>query len=105
NLRTAAATTPTLPTDLSYLNLQYTKAGAPYDTRSLGFERSDCGLDTAPAGARYSVVAVDVDAETIVWYLDIEAMTGITNASGSGFHYQEGLTSTDDRILPKSEKR
>ncbi len=98
SLQTAAAPTPTLPTNLSYLNLQYEKSGAPYDTRYVVFETNDCGQGT-PGGPSYYVVAVDVEAEAIVWYLDIAAMSGLANGGGSGFHYQEGPTPDEDRIL------
>ena len=104
NLRTVAVPTPELPLYLSRLNLQYAKSGAPYDTKYILFETNDCAQGV-PGGPRYYVVAVDVDAETIVWYLDVEAMTGITDGSGSGFHYQEGPTPEEDRILLNVGKR
>jgi hypothetical protein len=104
NLQTMAAATPRLPTYLGYLNLQYAKSGAPYDTNYVIFETNDCGQG-APGGPNYYIVAVDVDAETIVWYLDVAAMSGLANGSGSGFHYQEGRTPAEDRLLLNVGKR
>jgi hypothetical protein len=103
-LRSMAATTPRLPTYLGYLNLQYEKSGATYDTEYVLFETTDCGQG-APGGPSYYIVAVDVDAEAIVWYLDVAAMTGLANGSGSGFHYQQGPTPQEDHLLLNVGKR
>ena len=97
NLRTAATPTPELPTYLGRLNLQYAKSGAAYDTKYVVFETDDCGRGE-PGGASYYIVAVDVDAETIVWYLDVGAMTGLGGV-GSAFHYHQGATPQDDSVL------
>jgi hypothetical protein len=57
------------------------------------------------SGARYYLVVVDPAAEAIVWYLDIGAMTGLENASGSGFHFIPGATPADDRVLMTVDKQ
>ena len=103
SLRTTAMATPQLPTYLGRLNLQYAKSGDPYDTKYVLFETNDCGKGEV-GGASYYLVAVDVDAEAIVWYLDVGAMTGLAG-SGSGFRYQQGLTPQDDRVLENTGKR
>jgi len=103
SLRTMTSATPQLPTYLGRLNLQYAKSGATYDTKYVLFETNDCGAGE-PGGPSYYLVAVDVDAEAIVWYLDVGAMTGLS-ASGSGFHYQQGLTPQEDRVLLNVSKR
>jgi hypothetical protein len=104
NLRTTASATPELPTYLGRLNLQYAKSGAAYDTKYVLFETQDCGHGE-PGGPSYYIVAVDVDAEAIVWYLDIAAATGLANGSGSGFRYQQGPTPREDRLLLNVSKR
>lgn len=96
-LSTTDAPTPTLPTNLSYLNLQYQKSGAPFDTKYVLFESDDCG--TGLGGARDTLIVVDAVNETIVWYLDVAAASNRANATGGGFRYQPGPTSTSGRIL------
>jgi hypothetical protein len=104
-LRTAAVPTPTLPTELGRLNLQYTFAGAshPSDTDYVILETDDCAAGTT--SAKYYVIGVDPQAETIVWYLDIQAMTGLTRAAGSSFRYEAGVTPAEDRILMNINQR
>jgi hypothetical protein len=97
-LRTPTSPTPRLPADLANLNLQFAKSGAAYETKYVILETTDCGAGT-PGGAGYYVVAVDTEHEAIVWYLDIAAVTGRANATGSGLRYQEGPTANEDRIL------
>ena len=98
-LTTTAAPTPTLPTNLSYLNLQFDKSGSSYDTDYVLFETDDCGS----TAATYYLVAVDPRAEAIVWYMDINAITG--GESGTGFRYQAAASAVDDRILMTIDKR
>jgi hypothetical protein len=43
--------------------------------------------------------------ESIVWYMDLRAMTGISNASSTGWRYQPGTTLTSGRILMTINKR
>jgi hypothetical protein len=103
-LRTTAAPTPTLPTNLSYLNLQYDKSGATSDTDYVLFETDDCGgTSMSSATATYYLVAVDPREEAIVWYMDISAITGGDN--GTGFRYQAAASPVDDRILMTVDKR
>jgi hypothetical protein len=102
-LRTTAVPTPELPADLAALNLQYAKSGA-YDTDYVLFETDDCGgSGMSGAGATYYLVAVDPDEESIVWYMDVSAISGGEN--GTGFRYQPGATPADDRILMTVDKR
>src|SRR6185295_19944934 len=89
-LETMGAAAPHLPLYLDRLNLQYGKSGAAYDSKYVVFETDDCGKGE-PGGASYYLVAVDVDAETIVWYLDVGAMTGLGGA-GTAFLYNQGPT-------------
>ncbi len=96
-LETTAAPTPTLPTNLSYLNLQYEKSGAEFDTRYMLFESDDCGITLG--GARDYLIVADAVNETIVWYLDVAAGVGRPSATGGGFRYQPGPTATSGRIL------
>jgi hypothetical protein len=100
-LQTTIAPTPAIPEMLSYLNLRYEKSGDPVETKYLMFETDDCGGTMAGpiSGAKYYLIAVDAEAEAIVWYLDIGAVTGLDNATGSGFRYQPGAVAGDDRIL------
>ena len=103
-LGTAAVPTPELPDNLSYLNIQYAKSGAAYDTDYVLFETDDCGgSGMSGAGATYYLIAVDPDAESIVWYMDVSAISGGDN--GTGFRYQPGATPADDRILMTVDKR
>jgi hypothetical protein len=103
-LTTTAAPTPTLPTNLSYLNLEYDKSGATSDTDYVLFETDDCGgTSMSTATATYYLVAVDPRAEAIVWYMDISAITGGDN--GTGFRYQAAASAIDDRILMTIDKR
>jgi hypothetical protein len=107
-LRTTAAPTPTLPTNLGYLNLQYAKTGAgdPFSTRYAMLATEDCGATpTSATGDRYYLAAVDLEAEAIVWYLDVAAMAGTDGGTGRGFRYQPGATPSEDRILATVDKR
>ena len=97
-LRTPTTPTPRLPTDLANLDLQFAKSGAAYDTRYVILETTDCGASTR-GGANYYVIAVDTEHEAIAWYLDVAAVSGRANATGSGLRYQAGTTAEDDRIL------
>jgi hypothetical protein len=96
-LQTTAAPTPTLPDNLADLNIQYQKSGAAYESRYVLVETNDCGTGTPGDAANYYLVVVDADEETIVWYLDVGASTGIRGV-GNGLKYEEGLTPDDDRI-------
>lgn len=102
-LETPIAPTPTIPEMLSNLAIRYTKAGAknPFQSKYVMFETDDCGGDVGGpvSDARYYLVAVDPEAEAIVWYLDVGAMTGLQVSTSSGFRYQAGSTPSEDRIL------
>jgi hypothetical protein len=97
-VRCGTLPTPVLPTNLANLNLEFTKSGAPYDAKYLVLETNDCGAGGS-GGAKYYLVAVDIENEAIVWYLDVAAMTGRTAATGSGLRYQQGPTPDDDRVV------
>ena len=96
-LGTTAAPTPTLPENLADLNIQYQKSGSAYETKYVLVETDDCGTGGPGDDPIYYVVVVDADEETIVWYLDVAASTGLRGV-GSGLHYEEGLTGDDDRF-------
>jgi hypothetical protein len=102
-LRTTAAPTPTLPENLAALDLQYEKSGA-FDTKYVLFETDDCGEGTAE-GVGYYFVAVDPNAEAIVWYLDVAALSGVADPLGSGFSYEAGATPGEGRVLLTVDKR
>jgi hypothetical protein len=107
-LSTPAAPTPKLPTNLSYLNIQYEWAGPfhPADTKYVILETDDCGASGMKlGGARDHLVVLDTVNETIVWYLDIAAMAGLRGGSGTGFRYQPGPTETSGRILLSVARR
>jgi hypothetical protein len=97
-LETRANPTPRLPAGLAAMNLQYETSASPFDTQYVLLETDDCGAGT-PGGAGYYFIAVDPAEESIVWYLDIIALTGLRNARGSGFQYHRGPTPAEDRIL------
>jgi hypothetical protein len=104
-LTTTAAPTPTLPTNLANLNLQYDKAGPTnrFRTRYVMMETDDCGA-TAMSTRDYLIV-VDPLREEIVWYLDLRAMTNIAGAAATGWRYQPGTTLTSGRILMTVNRR
>ena len=107
-LTTRAAPTPTLPADLGYLNIQYERGGAGHlpETKYVILETGDCGGTVkSPGDARDYVVAIDAENETIVWYLDIAAVSGIETGSSAGFRYSPGPTSTSGRILMQHSNR
>ena len=95
-LQTTGAPTPTLPENLADLNIQYQKS-ATYETRYALLETQDCGVGGPGDAPNYYLVVLDVDEETIVWYLDVGAASGLMGV-GSGLQYEEGLTPDDDRI-------
>jgi hypothetical protein len=98
-LETPEAPTPTVPTNLGYLNFQFDKAGPahPFHTRYMMVETDDCG--TGLGGARDYLVVLDTETEAIVWYLDIAAGVDRENAVAGGYRYQPGPTATSGRIL------
>lgn len=105
-LTTTAAPTPTVPDDLAALKLEYAKSGATIYTKYVLMETDDCGgSDTSPMGSKDYLVAIDPVNETIVWYLDIEAVSGIREATGSGWRYQPGTGTTTGRILMTIDHR
>jgi hypothetical protein len=95
-LRTSTMATPSLPANLADLNLRYQKTG-PYETKYVLFETEDCGAGGMSDPSSYYLVVVDADEESIVWYLDVGANTGLPGIA-SGLHYEEGLTPDDDRM-------
>jgi hypothetical protein len=73
--------TPTLPQALDDLDLVVDHpSGAPYYTNYVIFDTDDC------AGVNY-LVAVDADSGNIVWYLDVEAISGRIDADIGGWRY------------------
>jgi len=107
-LTTMAAPTPTLPANLANLNLVYDKAGPSnrFRSRYVLMETDDCGATaTSTMNARDYLIVVDPLAESIVWYLDLRAMTNLPTASSTGWRYQPGTTVTSGRILMTMNKR
>jgi hypothetical protein len=99
-LSTTEAPTPTVPPELAALEIQYAKSGDPFYTKYVLMETDDCGASAAdPRGADDYLVVLDPENETIVWYLDIPAVSGIDNATAGGWRYQPGTTTTSGRIL------
>jgi hypothetical protein len=96
-LVTRADPTPRLPDTLAALNFQYEKSGATIATKYALFDTNDCG-------AGYYFVAIDPIEETIVWYLDVAALTGLRNGRGSGFQYHRGATPEQDSLLVTMDK-
>jgi hypothetical protein len=69
-------------------------------------ETDDCGATaTSTANARDYLIVVDPLAESIVWYLDLRAVTGLADASSTGWRYQPGTGLTSGRILMTMNKR
>jgi hypothetical protein len=105
-LSTTAAPTPTIPSTLADLNLQYAHGAVAADTKYVLFETDDCGgSGMSFMGARDYIIVVDPEEEAIVWYLDISAISNERGASGSGMRYQAGTTSTSGRILMSVDRR
>jgi hypothetical protein len=108
-LETAAAPTPTLPTSLDDLNIDFAKAGRAhrFESKYVLLETDDCGASgVSISGATDYLIVVDPVNETIVWYLDIPATAGArSDASTSGFRYQPGPTATSGRILATVSRR
>jgi hypothetical protein len=99
-LSTTAAPTPTVPEALAALEFQYSKSGDPIYTKYILMETDDCGgSSSSPMGASDYMLALDPVNETIVWYLDIPAVSGIPHASGSGWRYQPGTGTTTGRMM------
>jgi hypothetical protein len=99
-LETTAAPTPTLPEELGYLDVRFTKSGAAFDTKYVLVESDDCGASGGSfAGATNYLVVVDAVNEAIVWYLDVPATAGLAGGSGSGFRYHRGASPTSATIL------
>lgn len=102
-LETVAAPTPTIPDELGYLNIRYTKSGDPFDTKYLLVETDDCGGSGTRRGSDYLVV-LDPVTEAIVWYLDVAASAGLADGSAiDGFRYYGGATAAEDAILASVE--
>jgi hypothetical protein len=93
-LETAAAPTPMLPTTLADLNLVVDNSSGDYHTEYVVFDSDDCD-------ARNYLLAVDADTRNIVWYLDVQAVTGIRTALIGGWRYQPRGEShlSSDRFL------
>lgn len=78
-LEKVASTPPDLPAALGDLTLTYDK-NAAYESKYIMFDTDDC------VGDNYLVI-VDVDLESIVWYLDVNAITGGNMLTG--WRYEE----------------
>jgi hypothetical protein len=90
----------TLPDALAALNFQYESAGAshPSEARYVLMNLDDCG------GAA-NLFVLDTQNESIVWYLDVDAMTGNPDATVTGWRYQPATASEPDRILAIIDRR
>jgi hypothetical protein len=86
--------TPTLPQALDDLDLVVDNSSDAYHTKYVVFDTDDC------AGVNY-LVAVDADSGNIVWYLDIEAVSGAPDADVNGWRYHPRGTRflNTDRLL------
>jgi hypothetical protein len=98
-LTTPAAETPWVPDDLAGLDLQYFKSGDEIATRYVIMETGDCSGRARGDGARDYILALDVENESIVWYLDLAAVSGIDGAETSGWRYQPGPSATSGRLV------
>ena len=96
---------PTLPAPLAALDLQYDTAGAlhPFETRYVVLNSDDCGV--SPRGAHANLFVVDPVSQSIVWYLDMAAMTGLRDADLTGWRYQPATDSAPERILAIIDRR
>jgi hypothetical protein len=88
---------PRLPANLQALNFQYAKGS--YDTRYVVLDVEDCGTGTGRSAAREYLVAVDTDAETVVWYLDVASRSSLGGVENKGWRLQS------DRFLVVMDKR
>ena len=95
-----------LPQPLAALNFQYEAAGAshPVETRYVLLNLDDCGAST-PSGVHANLFALDTQNRSIVWYLDVAAMTGISGATVTGWRYQPASGSEPDRVLAIIDRR
>ena len=94
---------PTLPGPLAALNFQYEAAGRlhPFETRYVVVNLDDCGGSDAHA----NLFVLDAVNQSIVWYLDMTAMTGLPDATITGWRYQPATDSAPERILAIIDRR
>ena len=95
-----------LPPSLAALNFQYEAAGAshPIETRYVLLNLDDCGEGTS-SGAHENIFVLDTENQSIVWYFDLDAMTGLSDATVTGWRYQPATGSEPDRILAIIDRR
>jgi hypothetical protein len=95
-----------LPGALDALHFDYATAGAshPFATRYVLVDLDDCGEST-PSGVHANLFVLDTLNESIVWYLDVSAMTGIPDAQVTGWRYQPATDSDPARILAIIDRR
>ena len=97
-----------LPDALAALNFQYEAAGAlhPYSTRYVALDLDDCGArGTSSRGAHAHLFVLDTVNQTIVWYLDMVAMTGLVNPAVTGWRYQPATATAPDRLFTIVDRR
>ncbi|MBM4390463.1 MAG: aryl-sulfate sulfotransferase [Deltaproteobacteria bacterium] len=92
--------TPSLPTDLGYLDLDYDGSGG-LATDFVLVDTTDCGSSTQ----REYIIAVDANGQFISWYLDIAAIAGSGGNSLGGWRFQKGTGPTADRFLGILDRR
>ena len=100
--------TPTLPPAVGALNFQYEEAGAfhPYASRYVLLNMDDCGATGATAsGSRAHLLVLDTDDQKVVWYFDIDAMTGLEDPAVTGWRYLPATASAPARVLVLIDKR
>jgi hypothetical protein len=93
-----------LPAPLASLNFQYEAAGPAhaFETRYVLLNLDDCG---GTRGARANLFVLDAVNESMVWYLDMAAMTGLPDATVTGWRYQPARDSAPERILAIIDRR
>lgn len=80
--------TTSLPTNLGNLNLNFGGAGG-YASQYIVMDTGDCGQGSGVSPREY-LIAVDVANHSIVWYLDVAAVSTLGGLSLAGWRYQAG---------------
>ncbi len=104
-LTTTLAATPTIPPDLANLDIEFSKPGDPPATKYVIMETGDCGRRPSGVDATDYLLALDVEHESIVWYLDVPATSGISGAETNGWRYQPATTATAGLLLVMVDHR
>jgi len=81
-------TPPSLPANLSYLDLDFDGSGG-VSTDYVLLDTCDCGAGSGVAVRDY-LIAVDTVSQAIVWYLDVAAVASSGGDTLSGWRWQPG---------------